>query len=157
MNFNSKCTPFVVSSDAPEITTMSRSEDIVHVGETLTLDCSFVGFPTPNITWMLNNSFVFSAESGVSVNTTQAGSGSTSRLTFTNVTMARAQGNYSCIVFNVVGNTNRNFNIFVARELRNIGCICTQRYAKNTSKNAKKTLDMRVVYPNCIIYNQTLS
>ena len=95
---------------------MSRSEDMVNVGETLTLDCSFVGFPTPNITWMLNNSVAFLAESGVSVDTTQAGSGSISTLTFTNVTPATARGNYSCIVSNVVGNTSRNFAILVACE-----------------------------------------
>ena len=94
---------------------------MVNVGETLTVDCSFVGFPTPNITWMLNSSLAFLAKSGVSVDTNQSGSGSTSRLTFTNVTVARAQENYSCIASNVVGNTSRNFNILVAHELRSLG------------------------------------
>ena len=75
----SNYTPFVVSSDAPETTTLPRSEDIVNVGETLTLDCSFVGFPTPYITWTLNNSVAFLAESGISVDTSQSSSGSTFR------------------------------------------------------------------------------
>ena len=109
----------------------------MNVGETLTLDCSFVGFPTPNITWTLNNSVAFLAESGVSVDTSQSGSGSTSRLTFTNVTPATALGNYSCFVSNVVGNTSRNFTVLVARESCNIGCSCTLCWTKTVSKNGK--------------------
>ena len=53
----------------------------MNVGETQTLACSFVGFPTPDITWILNNLVTFLAESGISVDTSQSSSGSTFRLT----------------------------------------------------------------------------
>ena len=113
---------------------MSKSEDMINVGEALTLDCSFVGFPTPNITWMLNDSFVFLAESGVSVNTSQSGSGSISRLTFINVTVASTWGNYSCIVSNVAGNSSRNFEILVACESVS-QCYVFRTCTMKTSKN----------------------
>ena len=96
---------------------MSLANDAVLVNDTLTLNCSFVGFPTPNIIWTMNGSVSFLAESGVSVDTFQSGSGSTSRLTFSNVTVATAQGNYSCFVSNVVGNASRNFAILVSCRL----------------------------------------
>ena len=101
---------------------MSKPEDMVNVGETLTLDCSFIGFPTPKITWMLNGSVAFLAELGVSVNTTQSSSLIVSTMTFISVTPATAQGNYSCIASNVAGNSSRNFEILVACE--SVSVIC---------------------------------
>ena len=98
---------------------MSLANVRVSVTETLTLNCSFVGIPTPNIIWTMNGSVSFLVKSGVSVDTFQSGSGSFSRLTFSNVTVATAQGNYSCFVSNVVGNTSRNFAISVGR----LSCI----------------------------------
>ena len=111
---------FILSSVTPEVTTMSMSKDRVDVGNTLTLDCSFIGFKVPHIIWTLNNSVDFLTESGVLVDTSQSGSNRISRLTFTNVNPAKAQGNYSCYVANVGGNPGRNFEILVACELSHV-------------------------------------
>ena len=93
---------------------------MVIVGSTLTLDYSFIGFKVPHFTWTLNNSVDFLTELGGAVDTSQSGSDRISRLTFTNMNPAKAQGNYSCYVANVGGNPGRNFEILVACELSHV-------------------------------------
>jgi len=95
----------------------SVAEIFILEDESFTLDCSYVGFPAPNITWMLNDSVVTSNSiSGIHIVDLKSTTNGTSRLTRNTLTSSR-DGKYSCVLTNTVGTASATFNVQTAGKI----------------------------------------
>ncbi len=77
------------------------------------LNCSYIGLPSPNATWTLNEiPLNTAAYIGLTINSSLSGDVNTSMLTWLNVT-AKAQGRYSCTITNTVGSINVDYYVAI--------------------------------------------
>ena len=98
--------------DPPEIYVMIDSSLKINVNGTLRLDCRYSGSPTPNITWLLNGTKVYTLSSATTIITSLTRSGMISQLIWNNVPQ-EASGFYECIVENAFGRQRANFLVRV--------------------------------------------
>ncbi len=78
----------------------------------LALNCSYNGWPSPNVTWTLNGMPLNTAAyDSLTINSSTADDVNyTSMLIWLNVP-DRAQGNYSCIIANIAGSIHKEFYV----------------------------------------------
>ncbi len=89
----------------------------VHVDTTmcgvLALNCSYIGFPSPNVSWTLNGiPLNTAAYNDLNIESSMMDDVNTSMLTWLNVP-DKAGGRYSCIIANTVGFTNVYFYVAI--------------------------------------------
>ena len=85
----------------------SLTDIFVLEGESVTLECNYVGFPAPNITWTFNNSVITNdSSSGISIVIAMSETNGSSRLSLSSNTR---EGNYSCMLSNVVGTADTTY------------------------------------------------
>ena len=106
--------------DTPEVTVNDNPDRIVNIRGSFTLDCNYVGFPIPNVTWTLNDTKIdTSSNSYVTIRSLSMSSSMTTTLTWKNVQL-EAQGRYYCLIVNNVGSANETYNVILASEFMNV-------------------------------------
>ena len=102
-----------LSIDSPKVISSSPSEAIVELGTSFNLDCSYEGFPSPVVVWIMNDVLVTNKSSHdvTIVNIINSSNRNTSRLSRTITSSQSGPGKYSCIVVNSEGATINTFNV----------------------------------------------
>ena len=79
--------------------------------ESFSVECNYVAFPAPNITWTYNNSVVTNASSSrvTTVYNMKSENSGTSRLRRISVSSNIIEGRYSCILRNDLGTANTTY------------------------------------------------
>ena len=95
--------PLEIINDSTEI--------FIFEEESVTLECNYIGFPAPSITWTFNDSIVSNDSSGVSIVNFKSENNGTSRLTRSNVSSDTIEGRYSRILINVINKANIIFTV----------------------------------------------
>ena len=107
---------FFLATDAPEVKTSNPDTRMADVKGNLTLDCNYVGFPMPTVTWRLNGTECnFSTNPDVTITTSMTGTNMTTTLTWTNVPV-EAQGRHYCILINDAGSVRGSYTVQIASE-----------------------------------------
>ena len=79
----------------------------------ISLDCSTVGVPTPNVTWTINDTVVDISNPSITSSNTISGFIMTSTLIWMFVPTG-ASGRYHCIFTNAAGSDNATYHLQIA-------------------------------------------
>ena len=101
--------------DTPVVLSSSPSDTIVELVASFSLDCSYEGFPSPLVIWIMNN-VLLTNESSLDVtiqNIVHSSTRHTSRLSGTIPSSQSSPGKYSCIIANSAGITISTFDVYL--------------------------------------------
>ena len=79
--------------------------------ESFALECNYVGFPAPSITWTFNDSIVSNDSSGISIVNFKSKVSGSSRFMWSTESSNNFEGNYSCIFINAIQSANTIFTV----------------------------------------------
>ena len=90
--------------------------------ESLTLECNYVGFPVPNITWTHNDLVIINdSGSSLSIVIIKSETNGTSRLRRISMSSNNIEGRYTCILSNDLGTANTTYIVMKTSKFHECG------------------------------------
>ena len=91
---------------------MNTSTEIYTIeNESFALECNYIGFPAPIITWKFNDSIVSNDSSDIAIINIKYEVSGSSRFMWSTVSSNAIEGKYSCILINAIESANTTFTV----------------------------------------------